>query len=176
MVELDQIKYNLSQYDTPMKDLKSALDFESKKKQIAELSMYMEDPNFWNDAEKSSKITKQLKNLQDTVKEYDALEQQFEDILTLIDMGNEENDPSMVEEVQAEFADFKDKFEVLHTATLLSDQFDELLDLCIKLCVKLIIVNMIMIIFVSIQCSVLPAGKEAPVLMAEIRNLFIAKQ
>ncbi|MBQ9910612.1 MAG: peptide chain release factor 2 [Lachnospiraceae bacterium] len=124
MVELDQIKYNLSQYETPMRDLKSALDFDSKKKQIDELSMYMEDPNFWNDAEKSSKITKQLKNLQDTVKEFDALEQQFDDIYTLIDMGNEENDPDMVAEVQAEFADFKEKFEVLHTATLLSDQFD----------------------------------------------------
>jgi len=106
MVEFEQIKYNLSQFEEPLKELGDALELETKRKQIAELSMYMEDPNFWNDAEKSSKITKQLKNLQDTVKEFSELSQQYEDIFTLIDMGNEEEDLSMIEEINAEIADF----------------------------------------------------------------------
>ena len=70
MVELDQYKYTLSQYETPMNELQAALFLDQKKERIAELSMYMEDPNFWNDAEKSSKITKELKNLQDRMKKY----------------------------------------------------------------------------------------------------------
>jgi len=124
MVEFEQIKYNLSQFEEPLKELGDALELETKRKQIAELSMYMEDPNFWNDAEKSSKITKQLKNLQDTVKEFSELSQQYEDIFTLIDMGNEEEDLSMIEEINAEIADFKEHFEDLRVTTLLSDEFD----------------------------------------------------
>ncbi|MBR4768910.1 MAG: peptide chain release factor 2 [Lachnospiraceae bacterium] len=124
MVELDQYKYTLNQYDTPLKELKSALALDAKTERISELSMYMEDPNFWNDPEKSAKITKELKNLQDVVKEYDFIEQQYEDILTLIEMGNEENDPQMVGEVQAEFKEFQERFEDLRTTTPLSDEFD----------------------------------------------------
>ena len=124
MVEFDQYKYTLSQFETPMQELKNALALDAKKEQIAELSMYMEDPNFWNDAENSGKITKQLKNLQDTVKEFDALEQQFEDIGTLIEIGNEEEDLSMVEEVASELSEFSEAFETLRVQTLLSDEFD----------------------------------------------------
>ncbi|MBQ1377151.1 MAG: peptide chain release factor 2 [Lachnospiraceae bacterium] len=124
MVEFDQYKYSLSQYQEPLKELKSALQLDQKKEQIAELSMYMEDPNFWNDPEKSGEITKKLKNLQDTVKEFDALEQQFEDIGTLIEMGIEAEDADLVEEVAAEMEDFKEKFDTLRTTTLLSDEFD----------------------------------------------------
>jgi len=124
MIELDQYKYSLGQYREPLAELKSALALDQKSEQISELSMYMEDPNFWNDPEKSSEITKKLKNLQDTVKEYKALEQQFEDIETLIEMGNEENDASMVDEVREEFEDFKEKFEEMRITTLLSDEFD----------------------------------------------------
>lgn len=124
MVELEQYSYTMSQYEEPMKELKAALDLDAKKEQITELSMYMEDPNFWNDAEKSADITKRLKNLQDTIKEYDTLKQQYDDIFTLIEMGHEENDPAMVEEVKAEIDEFVEAFETLRTTTLLSDEFD----------------------------------------------------
>ncbi len=125
MVEFDQLKYEWGQYAEPLKELQAALFLDKKKEQIAELSMYMEDPNFWNDAEKSSKITKELKNLQDTVKEFDQLKQQYDDIETLIEMGIEEADPEMTEEVREELSEFKDHFDTLRTQTLLSDEFDK---------------------------------------------------
>ncbi len=124
MIELDQYKYTLGQYEAPLKELRSALALDAKSERIQELSMYMEDPTFWNDPEKSAKITKELKNLQDTVKQYNALEQQYEDIGTLIEMGNEENDPEMVAEVKAELDEFIEECDDLRTTTLLSDEFD----------------------------------------------------
>ena len=125
MIEFDQQKYLVTQFEGPLKDLKTGLRLDQKKERIQELSMYMEAPDFWNDADKSAKITKELKNLQDTVKEYDGIEQQYEDILTLIDMGNEEEDASLLEEVKAEFEEFKERFDDLRTTTLLSDEFDK---------------------------------------------------
>ena len=58
----------------------------------------------------------------------------------------------------------------------LSDKFDKLFDLCVKFRIDLIVVNMIMIIFICIQCPVLPAGEETSVLMTEVRDLVITKQ
>ena len=62
----------------------------------------MEAPGYWDDPEKSQEGMKELKNLKDEAEDYHALEQQYEDIETLIEMGNEENDPDLVPEVQAE--------------------------------------------------------------------------
>ncbi len=124
MVEFDQYKFQLASYEEPLKELKSALMLDQKKEQIAELSMYMEDPNFWNDSEKSGEITKKLKNLQDAVKAFDQLEQQYEDIGTLIEMGVEASDASLLDEVKAELEDFSEKFESMRIETLLSDEFD----------------------------------------------------
>ncbi|MBQ6680358.1 MAG: peptide chain release factor 2 [Lachnospiraceae bacterium] len=124
MVEFDRFKYTVNSYKEPMQELKSALALDQKNDQIRELSMYMEDPNFWNDAEKSGKITKQLKNLQDTVKEFLDLEKQLEDIGVLIELGNETEDASLLPEVDQELKDFQEHFEDLRVTTLLSDEFD----------------------------------------------------
>lgn len=124
MVEFEQLKYGISQYTEPLEELKKALVLDVKKERIQELSMYMEDPGFWNDPEKSTKITKELKNLKDTVDEYNGIEEQFNDILTLIEIGNEEGDLSMIDELKAEIDSFKTSFENLRTTTLLCDEFD----------------------------------------------------
>ena len=50
----------------------------------------MEAPGYWDDPEKSQEGMKELKNLKDEAEDYHALEQQYEDIETLIEMGNEE--------------------------------------------------------------------------------------
>ena len=58
----------------------------------------MEEPNFWNDAERSAKLVQEAKNLKDTVELYRGLEQEYEDIQVMIEMGYEENDASMMPE------------------------------------------------------------------------------
>ena len=60
----------------------------------------MEEPGFWEDAEKSTKLVQEAKNLKDTVELYRSLEQEYEDILVMIEMGNEENDPSLIPEIE----------------------------------------------------------------------------
>ena len=84
----------------------------------------MEEPGFWEDPEKSTKIVQLAKNLKDTVKGYKDLEQQFEDIGVMIEMGNEENDPSVVPEVEEMLKEFKDKLEEMRINTLLSGEYD----------------------------------------------------
>ena len=86
--------------------------------------MDMESPGFWDDADKANLKMKELKNLKDTVDEMNKLSAQYEDLFTLIEMGNEENDEAMVNEIKEEYESFKEEFDALRIGTLLSDEYD----------------------------------------------------
>ena len=87
--------------------------------------MEMEAPGFWDDPDRSNKQMKELKNLKDTVEQYNQLSTQYEDILTLIELGYEENDQEMVQEIRSELDDFISELEALRIATLLSGEYDK---------------------------------------------------
>ncbi len=105
--------------------MRDSLDVVSKSKRIEELEMEMEAPGFWDDPDKSNAKMKELKNLKSTVDECSGLFQQYEDILTLIEMGYEEDDAAMAAEIRQELDDFIAKFEELRVGTLLSGEYDK---------------------------------------------------
>ena len=124
MVELDQFKYTLSTYDETLKEVKDSLDLENKERRITELDKSMEEPGFWDDPERSTKTVREAKNLKDIVDGYKHLEQQYEDIQVMIEMGYEENDPAMIPEIQEMLDEFVKELEELRTKTLLSGEYD----------------------------------------------------
>ncbi len=124
MVELDQMKTEVQGYETMLAEVKASLDLENKSKRIEELEMEMEAPGFWDDPEKSNQKMKELKNMKDTVELCNKLSTQYDDILTLIEMGYEENDDSMVAEIRGELDEFISELEELRIGTLLSGEYD----------------------------------------------------
>ena len=84
----------------------------------------MEAPDFWEDAEKASADMKELKDLKSIVERADALSMAYDDIMTLIEMGNEEADESLVPEVENEFVQFQKEFEDLRITTMLTGEHD----------------------------------------------------
>ena len=84
----------------------------------------MEAPDFWDDAEKASADMKELKDLKSIVERADALSMAYDYIMTLIEMGNEEADESLVPEVENEFVQFQKEFEDLRITTMLTGEHD----------------------------------------------------
>lgn len=84
----------------------------------------MEEPGFWDDPEKSTKMVREAKNLKDTVATYKGLEQQHEDIKVMLEMGYEENDASLIPEIQEMLNEFIEKLEEIRIQTLLSGEYD----------------------------------------------------
>lgn len=125
MVELDQFKYTLSTYVPMLKELGASLNLDAKKERIAELSRCMEAPDFWDDPERSQKMTKELKSLEDTVKSYTTLSTQYDDISELIEMGYEENDPEVIPVIQESLDEFTTNLEALRLSTLLNGEYDK---------------------------------------------------
>ena len=85
----------------------------------------MEEPGFWDNAEKSAKLVQEAKNLKDTVELYRGLEQGYEDIQIMIEMGYEENDESLIPEIEEMLHEFEEKLEKLRMGTLLSGEYDK---------------------------------------------------
>lgn len=85
----------------------------------------MEEPNFWDNTEKAQGYMKEIKNLKDTIEEYHHLKGIYEDIQTLILMGYEENDDTLIPEIKETLDNFIKEFEELKLKTLLSGEYDK---------------------------------------------------
>lgn len=84
----------------------------------------IEVPGFWDNPEKSQHSMKELKGLKDTVSGFNTLKGEFEDIETLLEMGYEEGDVTLIPEIEETLQEFIKHFETLRISTLLSEEYD----------------------------------------------------
>lgn len=84
----------------------------------------MEEPGFWDDNDRAQSFMKELKNLKDVIEEYDHLKMRYEDVQTLIQMGYEENDESLIPEIEEAMELFIKDLDELKLRTLLSGEYD----------------------------------------------------
>ncbi len=84
----------------------------------------MEEPGFWDNASKAQENMKELKALESVVDGYDSLKNRFDDIQTLIEMGYEDEDDSLIPEIEEELDTFIHDYDELRISTLLSGEYD----------------------------------------------------
>lgn len=85
----------------------------------------MEAPGYWDDVERSQAGMRELNTLKEEKEKFEGLQGQYEDIETLLEMGYEENDESLIPEIEEELKDFVDAFETMRIQTLLSGEYDK---------------------------------------------------
>ena len=125
MIELDEIKYRLTPYEKELDEIKDALDLQNKEERIIELERTMEAPGFWDDMDKAQKYMKELKNLKDSIETYNNLKSLYDDILVLIEMGEESEDVEIAEEAKNSMDEFASKIDEVKIKTLLSGEYDK---------------------------------------------------
>ena len=102
MLEFDEYKVKLNNCKPELDVLRTALRLEAAEKEIEELEAASAREGFWNDVEKSQKVQKRLKNLKDKVDNFNRLCASWDDMMTMCEMAIEENDDSMLPELQQE--------------------------------------------------------------------------
>ena len=85
----------------------------------------MEEPSFWEDADRAGRVMQELKTLKDVVEQCQKLTDQYEDLETLIEMAQEEEDESLVEEIREGLDKFSEDLEAIRISTLLSGEYDK---------------------------------------------------
>ena len=124
MLQFEELKLALDELKPDLSDLEEALDLKAAGEEIEKLEAQAAEPEFWNDMSLSQKILQRTSTLKNKVSKYNALKQKFDDIQTLIELGNEAEDVSILEEAQAEFEQFKSELEVQRLSTLLQGEYD----------------------------------------------------
>ena len=124
MLEFEEYKVKLNNLKPTLDNLEGALHLDTARREIEELQRASEQEGFWNDVEKSQKSQKRLKNLQDKCNRYQGLCDQWNDLMTICEMALEEDDESMLPELQEEFEDFQSKLEETRLETLLTGEYD----------------------------------------------------
>ncbi len=125
MLEFEQLSLRLQGSAEELRDLKGALGYDSLQREIEELETKASDPSFWDDMENSQKILQKTGKLKNTVSAYDTLCSSFEDLEVLIEMGDEEEDLSLVEEIEAGITEFEKGLASLRLQTLLTGEYDK---------------------------------------------------
>lgn len=85
----------------------------------------MEEPGFWDVPEKAQEQMKELGSLKEDRDTYKKLVTAKEDMETLIEMGYEENDASVIPEIAEMLESFKNDFDNIRIKTLLSGEYDK---------------------------------------------------
>ena len=124
IIQLEEAKYKLTNMRGDIDELSSALRIEQLKAEIAEDEKLTTEPDFWNDAENSSRVLQKIKQKKDKVAAFEDLKNKLEDAITLAEMGIEENDESVIGEVEGELADIVKEEERQRIEVLLSGEYD----------------------------------------------------
>ncbi|WP_298029019.1 peptide chain release factor 2 [uncultured Dysosmobacter sp.] len=124
LIEYDIYKQKLRDLGPELDKLSAALDIESARQEAARLEDETAQDGFWNDLERSQKVQQRLKQLQNKVARQEKLISSWEDLTTLCEMGQEEDDPEILEELKSEYAALEEKVEETRMTTLLSGEYD----------------------------------------------------
>ena len=99
-------------------------DLAHLKEQLIECQEDMASPGFWDDLERAQKVNQRAHSMQARIEHFARLHQRTDDLQTLMELVEEADDASMLDEIRAEFAALRADLEQLRLAALLRDQYD----------------------------------------------------
>ena len=124
MIQFEELRLELEGLHPDILDLANALGLDKLKMEIEQLEQRASQPGFWDDVENSQKILQKTGALKNKVAEYDSLVEAYDDTLALIDLANEEEDLSLLEEAQTEVGKVRSSLEAQRLQTLLTGEYD----------------------------------------------------
>ncbi len=124
VLEFEEYKVKLNNLKPVLEDLRDALRLEDAENEIEKLRAESEAEGYWNDLERSQKSQKKLRGLEHKVEDYKKLESTWDDLYTICEMALEEDDESMLPELQEGFAGFSEALEATRLSTLLTGEYD----------------------------------------------------
>ena len=121
---LEDLKPILNDLGEKLDQMRISLEIPAKEEKIAELEYKMGEPSFWDDAAAAQKLNQELAALKGGVDTYKGLMAKYEDAETLYEMGIEEGDASMEDDIRAELDLIAEGLETLQLEVLLSGDYD----------------------------------------------------
>ena len=100
-------------------------DLPKAKQQVEMLEQQAADPDFWSDMENSQKVLQTIKSLKEKINRFESFQQECEDLSTLVELGEQEEDESVVIEIETGYEAMREALDTLRLETLLSGMYDK---------------------------------------------------
>ncbi|TFC05969.1 peptide chain release factor 2 [Cryobacterium adonitolivorans] len=123
MIELD-FSEQIAALRATFDDIRSVIDIDRLKLDIAELSDQAGALDLWNDSEHAQKVTSELSHRQSELKRIDSIESRLDDLEVLVELANAEGDQESADEATAELRSVQKVLGDLEVHTLLNGEFD----------------------------------------------------
>ena len=124
MIEFDDYKQKISGLRPALDDLRAALKLDEATGELRLLEDESAKDSFWTDLDNSQKVLQRIKQLKTKLAGYEKLDGRWSDLVTLCQMAIEENDESLLPEIEEEFGAFSGALETARLETLLSGEYD----------------------------------------------------
>lgn len=124
MIQYDETRLAMEALTPQIEELKGALNLEGLKIKVDELEMKSTEPKFWDDPEKAQAVQQQIGQYKNTIDSFNRMKTNHDDVLAMIELAEEENDESAVDEVKELAEKVKSEFEEQKLATLLTGEYD----------------------------------------------------
>jgi peptide chain release factor 2 len=91
---------------------------------LAELNRQAEDPNLWSDQQRAQRVMQERTGLEDQLTSISRIEQELEDQITMLELGEAEGDQKTVADAQAALEKLKIEVGRREMEALLSGEAD----------------------------------------------------
>ena len=125
MVQFEELLLELQALKPDIDDLSDALGLNAIRSEIEQLELKATEPGFWDDVEKSQQVLQKTGALKGKVEAYENLVTKYDDTHALIELANEEEDLSLLDEAQSEYEAVKAELEKQRLQTLLTGEYDK---------------------------------------------------
>lgn len=124
MVLLDELRVTMTDYRNNLKELHEVLGITAAQERHDALQEQIAEPTFWDDLENSQKVLQESKQLENKINKYKKMEENLEDIITMIELTLEEGETEADADIIAESDQFIKDLEELNLASLLTGEYD----------------------------------------------------
>lgn len=124
MLQFEELRLRLEGLMPGIKELEGAIGLAQLEREVDELEAKAAAPGFWDNMEEAQKISQRTANLKDKITAYKQLLTDHEDTLTLIELANEAEDLSLLDECVEAVDKIEKSMEKQRLSTLLSGEYD----------------------------------------------------
>ena len=125
MLQFEELKRELEEQEKALEDLGQALGLEKLREEVEMLEHKSAEPGFWDNMEQAQKVTQRMAALKDKDEAYQKLQSRAGDCMALIEMGDEAEDLSLVDEAKAEIEAITSEIASMKLSTLLTGEYDK---------------------------------------------------
>ncbi len=124
MLQFEELKLKLSAYEPEIEELASAIGLTQMKRELAELEQRSAADGFWDNMERAQQTTQRAANLRQRIEAYEKLVADYHDAMTLIEMGDEEEELDLLPECEEAVEHVIAELERQRLSTLFTGEYD----------------------------------------------------